>query len=333
MSESLIKAEIVSPVPLRPQDNVSYAQIPVKEKLESFLNRSTSANTRSTERGILLEFNRFVGRHLLTVTERDVRVWRDKLLAAAQAEQTVASKLAIVRSFYNYLQKFYPDLIPINPADTDLVPPPRVSGALKGRALSAKEVKHLLVGPDRKTPEGARDYALMLVMLRLSLRVSECGRMKRSNIKWAGKCFTLRLKVKGGAEEVWPLPPDVKEAIDLYLRMDEKRRSLWRENYQQDQYVFQPFQNYRTGQQNRGLTRQMIANIVRKWADFVGIEGRVTPHNLRATAITRALEKGRSYRDVQMMSKHRDPKTVMKYDYGRDNLENNPVNTLSYDDE
>jgi hypothetical protein len=30
---------------------------------------------------------------------------------------------------------------------------------------------------------------------------------------------------------------------------------------------------------------------------------------------------GISYRQVQMMSKHRDPKTVMRYDHGRENLE------------
>ena len=34
-----------------------------------------------------------------------------------------------------------------------------------------------------------------------------------------------------------------------------------------------------------------------------------------------------------MMSKHKDPKTVMRYDYERDNLERNPVNSLSYDEE
>jgi hypothetical protein len=31
------------------------------------------------------------------------------------------------------------------------------------------------------------------------------------------------------------------------------------------------------------------------------------------------------------MSKHKNPKTVMRYDYERDNLERNPVNLLSYE--
>jgi hypothetical protein len=33
------------------------------------------------------------------------------------------------------------------------------------------------------------------------------------------------------------------------------------------------------------------------------------------------------------MSKHRDPKTVMRYDHGWENLEQNAVNFLGYDEE
>jgi hypothetical protein len=54
---------------------------------------------------------------------------------------------------------------------------------------------------------------------------------------------------------------------------------------------------------------------------------------LRRTAITRALESGLSYRQVQMMSKHRDPKTIMRYDHGRENLDQSAVNYLQYNEE
>jgi hypothetical protein len=33
-----------------------------------------------------------------------------------------------------------------------------------------------------------------------------------------------------------------------------------------------------------------------------------------------------------MVAKHKDPKTVMKYDHGRENLDSCPVNSLSDDD-
>lgn len=331
MSESVIDPEVVSPMPATADPALRL--LPLRDKLEAFLNRSTSENTRDAYRRTVLEFHRFAGRHLLAVTEREVQAWRDSLLFNRQSNQTVASKLSAVRSFYSYLLKVCPEHVRYNPADPQLVPPPKIPNAPKGRALTPKEVRNLLVGPNRSTPEGARDYALMLLMLRLSLRVSEVSDVRKTSVRWKDGRWTLTLKVKGGAEEVWPLPPDVRQAMDNYLRLDEKRRSVWTENRTEDQFVFQPTQNHRTGRYNRGLTRQMVARIVRKWASYTGVEGEVTPHDLRRTAITRALNQGRTYREVQMMSKHKDPKTVMRYDYERDNLERNPVNSLSYEEE
>jgi hypothetical protein len=44
------------------------------------------------------------------------------------------------------------------------------------------------------------------------------------------------------------------------------------------------------------------------------------------------LPNGLSYRQVQMMSKHKDPKTIMRYDHGRENLEQKAVNFLDYEE-
>ena len=74
----------------------------------------------------------------------------------------------------------------------------------------------------------------------------------------------------------------------------------------------------------------MVQNIVHRWGDYSGA-GKVSPHDLRRTAITRALDQGLSYRQVQMMSGHADPKTVMRYDHNRENLDQNAVNLLNYD--
>ncbi|MBA2732239.1 MAG: tyrosine-type recombinase/integrase [Acidobacteria bacterium] len=75
----------------------------------------------------------------------------------------------------------------------------------------------------------------------------------------------------------------------------------------------------------------MVQKIVAKWGGFTGV-GDVSPHDLRRTAITRALDSGLTYRQVQMMSKHKDPKTVMRYDHGRENLDQNAVNFLEYEE-
>jgi integrase len=90
--------------------------------------------------------------------------------------------------------------------------------------------------------------------------------------------------------------------------------------------------NYRTLEFSKPLSSRMVQKIVARWADYSRV-GAVSPHDLRRTAITRALDSGLSYRQVQMMSKHRDPKTVMRYDHGRESLDQNAVNFLQYEDE
>jgi integrase/recombinase XerD len=295
-----------------------------------FVNKSVSEATRRAYGRALREFFQFAAmKHPSEVVPADVILWRDWLRSRKKSASTVAFKLSVIRSFFEYLKAA--GAIVLNPASTKLVSPPELPSEPAGRALAAKEVRYLLSGPDREKPEGARDYALMLVMLRLSLRVSEVCSLRASSIKWSHGRWTLRCKVKGGREEVWPLPKDVKEAIDHYLRLDRKRREIAHSGGEHA-YLFQPHTNYRTLDFNKSLSTRMAQKIVKKWADYSRL-GDLSPHDLRRTAITHALETGLSYRQVQMMSKHRDPKTVMRYDHGRENLDQNAVNFLGYDEE
>ncbi len=97
-------------------------------------------------------------------------------------------------------------IVQSNPALTKLVRPPAQSEDLRGRALTNKEVSYLLAGPDRSEEAGARDYALILLMLRTSLRVSEACSLRASSIKWSHGRWVIKFKVKGGRERTMPLP-------------------------------------------------------------------------------------------------------------------------------
>lgn len=184
-------------------------------------------------------------------------------------------------------------------------------------------------GPDREKPEGARDYAILLTLLRTSLRVAEVCGLKSSSIKWSHGRWTLKFKIKGGRERTIPLPTDVKKAIDTYLVLDRDRRKILKTDDGSESWIFQPISNYRTLVFDKPLSTTMVWYLTRKWGEFSGI-GKVSPHDLRRTAITRALDKGLTYRQVQMMSGHKDPKTVMRYDHGRENLEQNAINFIDY---
>jgi integrase/recombinase XerD len=294
-----------------------------------FTNKSVSEATRRAYGRAVREFFQSAGmKHPSEIVPQDILLWRDKLRTQKKSAATVAFKLSVIRSFFEYLKAA--GAVPLNPASTKLVSPPELASEPAGRALTAKEVRYLLSGPDREKPEGARDYALMLVMLRLSLRVSEVCSLRTSSMKWSHGRWTLRCKVKGGREEVWPLPKEVKEAIDNYLRLDRKRREVSHSDGDQA-YLFQPHTNYRTLEFNKALSTRMVQKIVERWADYSRL-GDLSPHDLRRTAITRALDSGLTYRQVQMMSKHKDPKTVMRYDHGRENLDQSAVNFLDYNE-
>jgi integrase/recombinase XerD len=295
-----------------------------------FVNKSVSEATRRAYTRAVADFFQFArGKHPTEVVPADVQRWRDHLRSQRKRPATVSFKLSVIRSFFEYLKAA--GVVPLNPASTKLVSPPELPTEPAGRALTAREVRYLLSGPDREKPDGARDYALMLVMLRLSLRVSEVCSLRASSIKWSHGRWTLRCKVKGGREETWPLPKDVKGAIDDYLRHDRKRRDISHSDGEEAP-LFQPHVNYRTLEFDKGLSTRMVQKIVKRWADYSGL-GDLSPHDLRRTAITKALDSGLTYRQVQMMSKHKDPKTVMRYDHGRENLDQSAVNFLDYSDE
>jgi integrase/recombinase XerD len=296
---------------------------------QPFIYKSVSEETRSAYHRAIREFFQFVGNvHPSQVAPSDVIAYRDNLrINKRRKPNTIATKLAIIRSFFEYLRAG--GVITINPASTKLVTPPELPTNPQGRALTGKEVRYLLTGPDRSRVEGARDYAIMLVMLRLSLRLAEVSQLRVSSIRWSHGRWTLRCKIKGGKEEVWPLPKDVKEAFDEYLKLDRERRGTLHSGGE-EAYLFQPIVNYRTLEFDRPLSTRMVQKIVGRWAEFTGI-GHVTPHDLRRTVVTKLLNDGHTYREVQMVTKHKDPKTVMRYDHARENLDSSPVNTLSWD--
>jgi site-specific recombinase XerD len=58
-------------------------------------------------------------------------------------------------------------------------------------------------------------------------------------------------------------------------------------------------------------------------------EEQLSPHCLRHSAITFALDAGASLRDVQDYAGHKDPRTIRRYDHSRDSLDRNAAYTVA----
>lgn len=299
----------------------------------AFILKSHSSETRRTYKTTLQTFSRFCQlRHrkklsFSDVTFTDVTAWRDWLIKEGKRPHTISTKLAILRSLFEYGRAL--GIFSLNPASAKLVPPPKKPKHSPGRALSPKEVMSLLSWFRLDDLLGARDYLLMLIMLRLSLRVSEVCHLRVSSIKSSSGRWVLTVKLKGGREERRPLPNDVKKAIDNYLKIDRENRDLMRTNGE-DAYLFQAEPNKRWFGENKPLSSRHVWYLVKKYSRLSGV-GDVSPHDLRRTAITQAFKQRVPIRHIQRMSGHQDLNTLRLYDLDRENLEDNAINELSYE--
>ena len=320
MEQNLVKTE----------SNQGIARFDYSQQARAFVLKSLSVETRRTYETHIKEFFSFHSfKHPVQVTATDVIFWRDSLLKRGNRPATVVTKLSVVRSFFEYLRA--DGKVERNPASTKLVPPPQLPEGLSGRALTPKEVRYLLIGPDRQAATGARDFALMTLMCRTFLRVAEVASIRASSFHWTSGRWTLKVKVKGGRERTIPVPKDVKKAIEDYLSLDEGHRRTMKTGGS-DAFVFQADVARRNFGENKPLTTRHIWYLVNKWATFAGI-GKVTPHDLRRTAITRGLDLGHTYRQIQNGSGHKHIQSVVRYDHHRLSLEDNSINSLSYDDD
>jgi integrase/recombinase XerC len=70
------------------------------------------------------------------------------------------------------------------------------------------------------------------------------------------------------------------------------------------------------------LTGEAIRLIVVKYCKLAGIEKQMSPHRLRHSAITEALNQNNgNIRATQKLSRHSDPRTVIIYDDNRVDLQ------------
>ncbi len=73
------------------------------------------------------------------------------------------------------------------------------------------------------------------------------------------------------------------------------------------------------------MERDAATRRLKQLADAAGIRiARIHPHMLRHTFVTTMLDPGVSLRDVQIAARHADPRTTMRYDRARKNLDRHP---------
>jgi integrase/recombinase XerD len=91
------------------------------------------------------------------------------------------------------------------------------------RGISRADARALLGSCDRRQALGRRDYAIIIMLLRLGLRRGEVAGLRLDDIDW--RAGELVVRGKGARQERLPLPADVGQAIAAYLRRGRPRSS------------------------------------------------------------------------------------------------------------
>ena len=116
----------------------------------------------------------------------------------------------------------------------------------------------------------------------------------------------LRVRGKGGKVVLVPLPPAVSRAVDRAAAKRSTGPLL-------------------LNMRGRRMDRHAATRRLRHLATVAGVRlPRMHPHMLRHTFVPTMLDAGVDLRDVQIAARHADPRTTMRYDRARKNLDRHP---------
>jgi len=155
------------------------------------------------------------------------------------------------------------------------------------------------------------DFALVAMLGLLGLRIFEATGTDIGDLAEEHGHRVLRVCGKGGRVVLVPLPPAVGRAIDRAVSGRDSGPIL--------------LNSRGTRMDRHAATRRL------RWlAGTAGVHiARTHPHMLRHTFVTTMLDAGVDLRDVQIAARHADPRTTMRYDRARRNLDRHPNYVLA----
>ena len=166
--------------------------------------------------------------------------------------------------------------------------------------LSIPEVSRLLEVPDKNSPLGGRDRAMLELLYGSGLRVSELITLKLQDVNLT--VGYVKPQGKGGKERLVPFGESAQTRIKDYL-------DCWRDKLDKKGNRHTLFLT-RAGEE---MTRQMFWKLLKNYSLKAGISKVVSPHTLRHSFATHLLERGADLRSVQLMLGHADISTTQIY--------------------
>jgi integrase/recombinase XerC len=232
-----------------------------------------------------------------SLDSRDIRTYLGSLFGRYR-RTSIARRLSAIRSFFAFLEK--EGLVDGNPAKE--ISSPRLEKTIPGY-LTVDEVFRLLERPEKGTPAGLRDLAILELLYSCGIRVGELAGLNISSVDPDERL--LKVRGKGNKERIVPVGRHALKAIKHYLEASENLRKRASGNPGEAPL----FMN----QQGGRLSSRSIRRILKRYVNECGLSPEISPHSMRHTFATHMLEGGADLRSVQELLGHESLSTTQKY--------------------
>jgi len=250
-----------------------------------------------------------------TATEDDIVAYR-KALVGRYATGTVAVKLAAIRRLYE--AAVWRGLRQDNPAAGLRAPKDRTERAERVKFLPLDGLRRLLDAPKGDNPAAVRDRAVLTLMGRHGLRVSEVAGLTADSVDFdAG---TVRVVSKGRKSRTVYLIESSAEALRQWLDIRESVANPW------EPALFVSLDRAHKG---GGMSTRAIRYVVDNYLADVGLKAEgISCHSLRHSAATWARAGGAKLDALADMLGHADVSTTRIYAKVVNKMTENPAKFL-----
>jgi site-specific recombinase XerD len=285
-----------------------------------------SACTRDAYRRDIKDFTVFLGiltpAEFRTVTRSHVIAWRNDLKRRNLSPSTIRRRLSALASLFDYLCDR--NAVVTNPVD-GVARPKEGTNQGKTPAISDSQARTLLNAPRPNTLKGKRDRAILSVFLYHALRRDELCQLQVRDIQQDRGNLYFVIHGKGGKIRHLLIHPISVPLLQDYLETTGHVKEL-------EAPLFQPVKNESTGKLDKPLNpTSLYRHVVLYYAKKAGVYfPGLSPHALRATAATSALDNGADLTRVQEWLGHADISTTRLYDKRQMKPEDSPSLKVGY---
>jgi len=232
--------------------------------------------------------------------------YKSELIARNLKEATINRRLSALKSLVNFAAK-------LGKCDWNLddIQSETVQSYRDTTGIKPEGIRTMLLSLNRDTPKGKRDFAILRLLWDNALRRNEVVSTNIGDFDYEGRSLQILGKGRGAQKSLISLSTGTANAIQDWLSCFETKNK--------NQPLFHALDPANRGHR---LTGTAIYQIVDQIARASEIPKQMSPHRIRHSAITAALDATNgNVRKVQKLSRHKKLDTLMLYDDNRTNMQ------------